>query len=698
MAQDPYRYFRPEARNLLDQFAQGILELEKNGGSAGAVARLLRLAHTLKGAARVVRQSAIAERAHAIEDALARYRDNAGAIARDNIDLILSHLDEIGSQIVTLVPADGNDGGAQPKPEDAGKKAVAESTGPAPDSLRVIRADIADMDAVLDGVLETHARINQLRRSGRTIEQTARLADLLHAQVAAPGGGERGRGQNHAAIADELRRKIAGLAGDFDTAISQADRELRQLRDAVEGLRLVAVDHVLMALKRTARDSARALSKQVTFESSGGDIRLDADVLGIVQGALIQLVRNAVAHGIEDASGRAAAGKPAAGRITLGVASRGQKISFTCRDDGRGIDLAAVRQAALDRGLLDPAAAPGSGADELVRVLLRGGISTSAAVTDVSGRGVGLDVVREAIERLGGEVSVQTEPGRGTTFKLVIRRSVTSLTALLVEAASGAGVMTLPLDAVRRIVRLSGGDIASAAAGASILYDGKAVAFIPLAAALYGTPWPAGRAWTALLVAGAGAIAAIGVDRLVGTARTVVRPLPDGLESSPIVLGAALDGEGNPQLILDPDALVAAAQSPQRDGVARTGSTAAPAKRPVLVVDDSLTTRMLEKSILESAGYDVDVASSGEEGLELARRKKFALILCDVEMPGIDGFTFVEHVRADPALRNTPAILVTSRNAPEDRQRGRDAGAHGYIVKSEFNQADLLRMIAPMVA
>src|SRR5580704_13143304 len=207
MAQDPYRYFRPEARNLLDQFAQGILELEKNGSSAAAVARLLRLAHTLKGAARVVRQSAIAERAHAIEDALTPYRDSTSGVARENIDLILSHLDEIGSQIVTLVPADGSDSGGPHKPDDAVKKTAMETAVVVPDSSRVIRTDIADMDAVLDGVLETHARINQLRRSGQTIEQLGHLADLLHAQTAAPAGNERGRGQSQAAIAEELRGK-----------------------------------------------------------------------------------------------------------------------------------------------------------------------------------------------------------------------------------------------------------------------------------------------------------------------------------------------------------------------------------------------------------------------------------------------------------------------------------------------------------
>jgi two-component system chemotaxis sensor kinase CheA len=696
MAQDPYRYFRPEARNLLDQFAQGILELE-NGSSAGAVQRLLRLAHTLKGAARVVRQSAIAERAHAIEDALAPYRDCADSIARENIDSILAHLDEIGSQIVSLVPADGAGGDIKSTVEEIPRgAAIKDVASGAPDMPRAIRADVADMDAMLDGVSETHARLNALRRSAEAIEQVGHLADLLRAQIAAQGGNDRSRagsgGQNRsAATAEDLGRKIAGVASDFDAAMTHMDRELRQLRDTAEALRLVSVDNVLMALKRTARDCARAVSKQVIFEGTGGDIRLDADVLGIIQGALIQIIRNAVAHGIEAESERAAAGKPVAGRVTVNVTRRGPKIRFECRDDGRGIDLKAVRKVAVERGLLNPAADQFT-ADDLVRVLLHGGVSTSAMVTDVSGRGVGLDVVRDAIERLGGEVAVRTEPGRGTSLDLVIPRSVTSISALIVEAKRSDGLLAVPLDGVRRILRLGPGDIACASAGASILYDGNVVPFIPLAAVLDGTSWPMGRAWTAVVLAGAEGFAAIGVERLIGTARTVVRPLPDRLNANPIVVGASFDGEGNPQLILDPDGLVSAAH-----GVRAAETNATPLKRPVLVIDDSLTTRMLEKSILESAGYDVEVASSGEEGLDLARRKPFALILCDVEMPGIDGFTFVERIRADAALRDVPAILVTSRAAPEDRQRGRDVGAHGYIVKSEFNQAELLTMIRPMV-
>ena len=697
MVQDPYRYFRPEARNLLDQFAQGILELEKNGSTAGAVQRLLRLAHTLKGAARVVRQSAIAERAHAIEDALAPFRDSANGIGRENIDAILAHLDEIGSQIVTLVPTDGADVAGDGKSDEAPKSSAITDAAKAAaaDTPRTIRAEITEMDAVLEGVSEAQTRLNALRRSAAAVDQVGHLVDLLGAQLGSRAAPERSRqptGHQAIAIAEELRRKFSGVSRDLDAAIAQIDRELRQLRDAAEGLRLVGVDSLFTALARTARDAARALSKQVRFEGSGADIRLDADVLGIIQGALIQIIRNAVAHGIESAGERLRAGKPAAGCVTVDVSRRGSKILFECRDDGRGIDLASVRRVAVERGLLS-ATANELSAEDLVQALLRGGISTSTAVTDVSGRGVGLDVVREALERVGGDVAVRIDPGRGTIFELVIPRSVTSVEALIVEAGVAGGAIAVPFDGVRRILRLAATDIACAATGASILYEQKAVPFIPLAAALNGTNWSFDRAWTAIVVDDGSRLAAIGVERLVGTARTVVRPLPDRLNANPIVAGASLDGEGNPQMILDSDALVAAAH-----GARATEREPTPAKRPVLVVDDSLTTRMLEQSILESAGYDVDVASSGEEALNLVRQKSFSLILCDVEMPGIDGFTFVERIKSDALLRDIPAILVSSRAAPEDRQRGRDVGAHGYIVKSEFNQAELLTMIRPMVS
>jgi two-component system chemotaxis sensor kinase CheA len=683
MAQDPYRYFRPEARDLVDQFAKGALDLEKDGSGAAAVQRLLRLAHTLKGAARVVKQPEIANRAHAIEDALSPYRDSGDSVAREQIDIILGHLDEIGSRLATLVPAEDAELLAGRKPDSA-------------ESPRTVRTDVAETDAVIEGVAETHVLLNELRNAARGVEQARHLADLLSEQVAPSwsSGSARlsgGSPSQRLAIAEELRRKFGSVERNLGSTIDQMDRELRQLRESAEGLRLVSVGTLFTPLERTARDTARALSKQVMFEGKGADIRLDSDVLETVQGALIQIIRNAVAHGIELEGERTSAGKPAVGRVSVHVRRRGRRIVFECRDDGRGVDLDAVRRVALQRGLTGQSAKELE-AEGLVRLLLRGGISTSKTVTDLSGRGIGLDVVREALERLGGEVVFRTDRGAGTTFELVIPPSLTSMEALIVEAGGAGSAIAIPLDAVRRTLRVAAAEIARGAPGASILYEQKAIAFTTLSAALGGARWSADRNWTAIVVEGTEGLAAIGVDRMVGTARIVVRPLPQHMAASPIVVGASLDAGGNPQLVLDPDGLVA---------VARRGDAceleSAPARRPVLVVDDSLTTRMLEQSILESAGYDVDVAISGEEALDLVRRKQYALTLVDVEMPGMDGFTFIERLRSDAALRHIPAILVTSRAAPEDRQRGRAVGAQGYIVKSEFDQADLLTMIKPLI-
>jgi two-component system, chemotaxis family, sensor kinase CheA len=681
MRRDPYKYFRLEGRELLDQFAQGVLELEKSGSDPTLIQLLLRLAHTLKGAARIVKQQDIADRAHAIEGVLTPFRESRRALAPEQIDTVLRHLDDIGRRLLTLNPVESADGPAEGKPS-------------ADDGARLVRADVAEIDAVLDGVSGTHALLNGLRSAHQSIEQTGHLADILLAElapgvVAEPGRHRRLSAERLVATTDELRRGIGGLERKLGSAIDRMDRELRQLRDAAEQLRLVPVATLFTALERTARDTAQALSRQVQFDGTGGDLRVDSHVLATVQGALTQIVRNAVAHGIEPETERQSFGKPGAGRVSVDVSRRGRRIVFECQDDGRGLDLDAVQRVAERRGL-SGAKSGELGAEELVRLLLRGGISTSRAVTEVSGRGIGLDVVREALDRLGGQVIVRTETGKGTTFELVVPSSLSSMEALMVTAS--ATTVAIPLQAARSSMRVAASEISVTPAGMSVLHERKAIPFVTLSQALDGVRPAAGRNWTAVVVEGSGALAAIGVDRLLGTARVVVRPVPEHAHATAIVAGAFLDAEGNPQLVLDPDGLLAEAHRSDNASLEQPLP-----RRSVLVVDDSLTTRMLEQSILESAGYEVDVALSGEEALESARRKRYGLFLVDVEMPGMDGFTFITHVRADPGLHDIPAILVTSRAAAEDRQRGRDVGAQGYIVKSEFNQAELLTMIRPLM-
>jgi two-component system chemotaxis sensor kinase CheA len=695
MAQhDPYKYFRIEARDLCEQMGKGTLDLERGDGAGSVVPHLLRLAHTLKGAARVVKQTEIADLSHAIEDALEPVRSRTGAAPRACIDSVLALIDRIRAALAVI-------DGAPASPSPAATKSKTPAAVAAPpveeSAHRTLRADLREVDDLLEGIAEAHGQLGALRRGVSDIERARHLAEVLVDQLGTSRHGAAwagaGAGDKVRSLAEELRGLVSGFEQSLSRGVEQVDRELSQVRQVAQRLRLLPASAMFNLLERTARDAAMTLGRQVQVVTRGGDVRLDADVLGTVQSALVQAVRNAVAHGIETEAERQLAGKPAVGTIHLDIERRGGRVAFRCRDDGRGVDRPAVRRAAEARGV--PAAEAARMSDDaLIGLLLKGGISTSRAVTAVSGRGIGLDVVREAAERLGGQIAITTEPGRGTTVEIAVPVSLASLEALVVEYGDRAAA--IPLEAIRRIVRLRPGDVARTAQGESILFDGQVIPFAPLSGPLRAGRAPATggeRAATAVVVAGGTGCAALGVTRLRGTETIVVQPMPDGVAADAVIAGASLDAEGNPQLVLHPDALVAAAG--HADGRARPETRT---RLPVLVIDDSMTTRMLEQSILELAGYEVDVAMSAEEGLEKAAQRRYALFLVDVEMPGMDGFSFVATTQRDPALRDIPAILVTSRNATEDRARGVEVGAKAYIVKSEFDQIELLDRIGKLVA
>ncbi len=682
MPHDPYKYFRVEACDLLDQLGSGTLDLEKGRPGAELVPKLLRLAHTLKGAARVVKQRETADLAHAIEETLQPYREAGQVVPRENVDRVLALLDDIGKSLAAVVASPSRDGSPAPvEPQDL---------------FRMVRVDIGEVDELVDGVAAAHAHLGKLRQCVPALSRARRATEIAVEQFAARGrdaarqveGTSEGRLRS---ILVELNGAIRLLDQSLTKSVEQIDGELGQIREAAESLQLVPASILFTPLERAARDVAQALGRRVVFQGRGGDVRLHAHVLEGIQPALAQAVRNAVAHGVEPEGARKAAGKTPEGHVTLEVTRRGKQVLFSCRDDGQGLDTEAVKEALRRKGGL-PTREKEPGHHELIRLLLRGGISTSGTVTEVSGRGIGFDVIRESAEKLGGEISVHTEPGKGTRLEILVPLSLASLTVLLVETEGRSAA--IPLDAIRAGLVLKSGDIARSPKGDFVEYEGRSIPFVPLAKLLSRSSpeIPFKERWSALVVHGTSGLAAIGVDRMQRIADVLIRPLPELAPASATIGGVSLDAEGNPELVLDPEGLVQAARE------IRTGPKAPGAARlPILVIDDSLTTRMLEQSILESAGYQVELASSGEEALQKARNRTYGLFLVDIEMPGIDGFGFVERTRADPALRDTPAILISSRDSAEDKKRGREAGAHGYMVKSEFDQAALIDHIRKLV-
>lgn len=682
MTKDPYKYFRVEARELLEGMTQGVLELEEGSAGPDRVASLLRLAHTLKGASRVVKQPAIAELAHSMEGVLAPHRNGENPVPKESVGELLRLADGIAASLATLE-----------SPTERGVAAPARASSE--EVFETVRVEVEEVNAVLDNLSEGSVRLTAIRQEAEGIKRARRLARLMSEQVNSRAAGTdgalspkiRGLGEELSTCLERLDR---GLADNLE----QAERELAQARERAEHLRLLAAGTIFPSLARAARDAAQALGKRVEFDPAGGDIRLDAHVLLVLRDALLHLVSNAVAHGIEGAEARVAAGKPAVGRVELRVERRGGNVAFICRDDGAGIDVEAIRRVGVLRGAISAARAESLGLNDAIELILRGGVSTTGTVTEVSGRGIGLDIVRAAAARLKGDVTIETEPSRGTTVQVCVPVSLTSVPALNVE--SGGLAAAIPLDSVRQTVLVADQEIARTGPKESIAYEGRMIPFVLLSQALGLHNAVAGRRqrWPTVLVASGPALVAVGVDRLLGVGTVLVRRLPAVAAAEPVVGGASLDAEGNPRLVLDAAGLVEAGTRSQ----ALVPGLGEVVRRPILVIDDSLTTRMLEQSILESAGHVVELATSAEEALEKAASRSYCLFLVDVEMPGMDGFEFVARTRADPVLRQVPAILVTSRNSTEDRLRGEEAGASAYIVKGEFDQGYLLQTIRQLVS
>ncbi|XXY49248.1 response regulator [Sorangium sp. So ce269] len=679
---DLFKYFRMEAQELADGLAWGLLDLKEQGGQGESLDQCFRLAHTLKGAAGAARQLKIAELAHTVEDVLTPFRKDHQPIPAAHMSELLRLIGLIRDEVARLHEP-GEPGEAE------GGRATRRSAHD-----EVARVDLAHVSELADAIGEAIVQLESLRSCADALDRAERLGDALGA-VGSPEEAARGLGELGAkragALYQELRAALGVARVELSSGIDRLSSELRQAQARTRELQLLPCAGVLEAVELAVREAAESLGKRVEFQSSGGDIRLDSTVISALRDAALHMARNAIDHGIEPEAARRAAGKPAAGQIALRVERRGSRVALICSDDGRGVDVAAVRKAVVRAGLRGEAESYDLTAEEALELIFGPGVSTCEAITSLSGRGVGLDVVRETASKLSGTASAKSQPGRGTTIELVVPISLSSVVALRLE--DGGHTALLPLDAVRRALRLGADAIVRGAERDAIVVEDRLAPFARLASVL-GAAAPGGEPRCAVVVAAGASLAVLGAERLLGAVPVIVKPLPAAAGAPPAVSGASFDVRGNPVLVLDPRGVIELVRAAGPGAEDRRERRAPP---PILVVDDSLTTRMLEQSILESGGYEVDLASSGEEGLRKAAERRYGLFLVDVEMPGMSGFEFAAHVRADPALRETPLVIVTSLSSAADRRRAEEAGADDYIVKGEFDQRRLLDTVAGLL-
>jgi two-component system, chemotaxis family, sensor kinase CheA len=408
--EDLYKYFKIESRELLDALTRDILELEKDGPREELLRSLSRTAHTLKGAARVVQLPDIAEIAHAIEDVLAEFSGSPTAMPKERVGRLLGQVDKISARVNTL---------DQPSRREAPVPASAI------EPFERVRIDLSEMDALLNGVSETAVHLNGLRDGIEALQEVENQLDALETEqtFGASGGAQQGWSATSQDTLEKLRLALQGARRDLSMRTDASELEISQVRGNLDRLRLLP-----------ARDAAEMLGKHVEIETAGGDQRLESHVLAGLGEALQHLVRNAVAHGIENPDDRVAHGKAAAGKVRIEVGRHAERLVFSCIDDGRGIDVGAVGRVAAERGLMS--AATVASVEVASELIFAPGVTTSPSVNQVAGRGIGLDVVREVTRRLRGKVAVHSQPGSGTTVEIELPLSLSSVRAIQLAAGT----------------------------------------------------------------------------------------------------------------------------------------------------------------------------------------------------------------------------------------------------------------------
>lgn len=605
---------------------------------------------------------------------------------------------------VALAPTNGNG-------EDHGPVAVASAPpatiAPSPRVQRAtvrVRVDRLDRLLAVAGELmvgqqEDSLHLQSLQTLTMLITQQQRTLQTLESEL------------RHVRMSPSQRQSVTHRLNELQGRESELSQIVRTQHDAytrrsasqtllideleaeVFAARLVPVATIFATLPRAVRELARSLNKQVELELGGEETEADRKVLDALSDPLLHMVRNALDHGLESVEERTAAGKPPTGRLIVAATAEHGQIRIAVTDDGRGMDPAKLRAAAVRKGLIDEQSAALLNDIEALDLIFMPGFSMSPIITDVSGRGVGMDVVRSRMVELGGQVIVESEVGRGTTIALVLPVSLMTSQVLLVEA--GNQLWALPSRSCQSLLRLDREEIHRVEGQPLLKIDGKMVPLVSLAD-LLDLPQDTGALTRdhAILLGASRPIAML-VDRMVDEREVVVKPLGPLFPDHPLVSGIAPLPNGSLAVVLSAQGLISRTR---RARATRMNAKPTTRSHRLLITDDSFTTRELLRSILQSAGYNVTTAVDGQDALDKLRvDNQFDLVVSDVEMPRLDGFGLTSSIRSDPELTHIPVIIVTSLHSDEHKRQGIVAGAQAYIVKSQFDQSNLLSAVRDLL-
>ena len=734
--------FRIEVETQAALMTQGLMALERDPGATYRLEELMRGAHSLKGAARIVNRESAVRVAHAMEDCLVAVQRGKAGLPSQRIDQLLQGVDlltrvgdlsdtDLGSwearheseidNFVAALSVPALEGAGKEEPDssapvlatelpEADSKQESSPPRTVETSARAVRVTAHNLNRLLGLAGESVVASRWLDGFASDLQGVQRLQSGLQRSITSFGQAltdlelsERTRGQ-----LAELQKKVATCQELFLTQLEGLelfDRRFlnlsKRLYQEVLNCRMRPFSDGVQGFARMLRDAARSLGKEIKFQIVGESTPVDRDILERMESPIGHLLGNALDHGIEFPGVRRRASKPKEGTIRLEARHASGMLLIEVSDDGRGIDPETIRRAAVVKKLATAEVAAKLTEVELLEFLFLPGFTMKEEVTEISGRGVGLDIVHTTIKQVGGSVRVSSRLGQGTHFRLQLPLTLSVLRTLLVEIAGAP--YAFPLARVGRTLKVSTAKIESIEGREHFTFDGQQIGLVTAHQGLgLEQPFVRGGELSVIVLGERSARYGLVVDRFLGEHELVVRALDPRLGKVKDISAAALMPDQSPVLIIDVEDLARSIENMISGGrlahVSQDRAAMAPKTRKrVLVVDDSLTVRELERKLIDSKGYQVEVAVDGMDGWNAVRTGHYDLVVTDVDMPRLDGIELVTLIKKDPRLSSVPVMIVSYKDREEDRRRGLEAGADYYLTKGSFHDATLLRAVTDLI-
>ena len=690
--------FKTEAGEHVQRLSDGLLRLEKDPKESAALEEVFREAHSLKGAARMVGVVDVEEMAHKLEDMFGAVKKGAVTLTSEIIDSMFKTLDTIRKLVHEAVT--GEPSGVKVSEESVYSLSLTPDSKLKSSEFRIetVRVDTKMLDALMTQTGEltvTKAHISsRIPEIGEIIEIVEELEK---------------RNVEFGVRSAELKSKLQNLKSKISGDSSRLDFISDRLDDSIRKIRLIPLSAIFNLYPRMVRDIAREQSKDVNLIIEGGDTVADKRIVEEMKDPLMHIIRNSIDHGIEKPDEREKKGKPRIGTITLKGMQTASNIIIEVSDDGKGLDIEAVKQAAVKRNICSEAELSGMTKAQIESLIFKSGFSTSTFVSDVSGRGVGLDVVRTNVERLKGSVALESYPDKGCRFR--IKLPVTLSTMCVMITAIGGRRYAIPVEYVEMSRMITHDEIFTVAGRQTIKIDSQPISVAHLSNVLQvrgsesGVRSEDSRLPThdsklkkpCIILSVNNERMGVIVDELLDEQEVVLKPQSLILKRVRNVSGVTILATGEVCMVLNPNDMLKTLRRQEAPTPPEIPTEKEVRKKTILLVEDSIVTRTQERRILEGAGYNVVIAVDGIDALNKLSSQPFDAVISDIVMPNMDGLTLTEKIRKDTKYKELPVILVTTLSSDEDRKKGMDVGANAYIAKPTFDQKMLLEIMERLI-